>query len=1082
MDVAEAGTITILFTDLVGSTELSVSVGDSVMDEIRRRHFADLRQALDATGGVEVKTVGDALMASYRSTADAVASAVLMQQAVARSNRRPEAVGLAMRVGVSVGDATFEDGDWFGTPVVEASRLCAAADGGQILVADVVRVLSGNRGGNTFDSAGVLDLKGLSNPLPACEVAWDEVVEGPVPLPPAIGATPRTRLVQRQIEVDAIRAAWAGARAGERAVSLISGDPGVGKTRLAAEMARHSYGEGAVVLFGRCDEELTAPFRPFVDAVGPLVKADAAAVDAGGPSLTRVFPELEPVVGGAPVADSDTERLWMFEAVDRMLSVASRSAPVLVVLDDLHWADRPSLQLLRHLVRSTEPAALMILGTYRETDLSRSHPLAELLADLRRDRAASRLSLGGLDADATSEMIGAWGGAEADPALAAAVHAETDGNPFFVEEVLAHLAESELIEVCDGRLVSRAATTDVGIPEGVREVVGRRLSRLGSDANAILTCASAIGREWDLEVTRRVADIERTAALDAAEEAARAGLIVEVPPGSRFAFSHALVRSTLYDELSITRRVRLHGRIGHAFEAMYGDHLDAHLPELAQHFSNAAAAGEAERAVDYAIGAGRQATAKLAFEDGVAFYDLALQALDFLEPPNDVIQYQVLIERAPLLHSVGRHDDETDSARQAAEIAQAHGWGDELAVAVMRIGNVPGTHVDPMVLAWVTEAQDLLPADALARRAELLSFRASYASLHPFGNPDSDRREELAAAAVAIAREVGDPAVIANALLGRYHTIRNAGANDELLAIADEIEAQFRAAGRDYDALEGASRRLRPLLALGRRDEWDRALERFDDPTYTGTGWKQGNARLRSMIALAEGRLDDASEYLGNEQARLSEVGRNAQFDLALAIRWARGDTDGTLRQVAAGIRVAADDFPALRTQHIAYLAALGRDDEARSALAAITDVEAFLVARDDNRMFRDLAEAAVRLRDADLAARLLPRVAAFDGTILTSYDLNTCDGAAAITIAHCETVLGDFDAAEAHYQAGIALEKAIRARGLLPNSWIFYARMLKSRDGPGDAERAEALLADAHDAAQRMGMHHVAAQASAHR
>ena len=713
--MSDSGTITILFTDLVESTPLSARLGDAAMDQVRRAHFVGLRAALDATSGIEVKTVGDALMASYRSTADAVSGAVAMQQSVARANRRPGAEPLAMRVGISCGDATYEDADWYGTPVVEAARLCAVAEAGQILVADVVRVLAGNRGGHSFTPVGALELKGLPDPVPSCEVLWEDVARPTVVLPVGLSSAVRTPLVGREAEALVLRERWSRSRSGERTFVVVGGDPGVGKTRLVAELAREQFEAGATVLFGRCDEDTAAPFRPFVEALRPLAEADPAAVNAAGPDLGRLLPGVAEAAAVTP-ADPDTERLWMFDAVERLLVATARSAPVLFVLDDLHWADRPSLQLLRHLVRSSEPAPLLVLGTYRETDLTRAHPLTELLADLRRDKAATRLALTGLDLDGTAAMIETRSGAVPDVALAAAVHAETEGNPFFVEEVVAHLWESNSIGERNGRLVALGKIDEIGIPEGVREVVGRRLSRLGNETNSLLLVASVIGREWELEVARRAAGLERDLALDAVEEALHARLIEEVSgAGLCFAFTHALVRSTLADELSITQRVRLHGRVGRAIEELYSGRLDERLPELARHFADAAAAGEADRAVGYALRAAAQATTLLAFEDAGTLYDLALQALDLLDSPDDERRYQALIGRADSSDRMNRSDNKRREALDAARIARAHGWGDRLAVAAMLYGDDATSRFNPTVLELVGEALELLPPEARAK-------------------------------------------------------------------------------------------------------------------------------------------------------------------------------------------------------------------------------------------------------------------------------------------------------------------------------------------------------------------------------
>ena len=394
--MSASGLITILFTDLVGSTEMASSLGDSAADELRRDHFTSLREAVAATGGTEVKTIGDALMVSYPGAADALAGAATMQRAVERHNRKlGEGHRLAMRIGISAGDATFEDDDWFGTPVVESARLSAAADGGQILVADIVRMLAGSRTDLELRSLGELDLKGLPAPLGACEVLWQSATSGDadIPLPVCIDIDPAFPFAGRADHVERLVASWKETVEGARRAVLVSGEPGIGKTRLVTEVIRIAHERGAVVLWGRCDEELGSPYGPFAEALRNYVAAsppDRVRAELGplGGELVRIVPELAARVPGLAepmLADADTERFRLFDSVADLLGEISASHPVVLVLDDVHWADKPSLVLLRHLLRSSTPMRLFVLATYRDTDLDRTHPLSEVLADLRRE-------------------------------------------------------------------------------------------------------------------------------------------------------------------------------------------------------------------------------------------------------------------------------------------------------------------------------------------------------------------------------------------------------------------------------------------------------------------------------------------------------------------------------------------------------------------------------------------------------------------------------------------------------------------------------------------------------------------------
>ena len=275
--VSTSGLITILFTDLVGSTAHASSVGDPAADEMRRDHFASLREAVVASGGTEVKTIGDALMVSYSGAADALGGAATMQRAVERHNRRLSGQPIAMRVGISAGDASFEDGDWFGTPVVEAARLCAKADGGQILVSDLVRALAGSRTDLEVRSLGALDLKGLPEPVAACEVVWQ--ITDPItatPLPSFVDTNPAFPFSGRMDHLETLTTAWKETAEGARRAVLVSGEPGIGKTRLVTEAVRAAHDRGSIVLWGRCDEDLSVPYGPFAEALRHYVAVKAA--------------------------------------------------------------------------------------------------------------------------------------------------------------------------------------------------------------------------------------------------------------------------------------------------------------------------------------------------------------------------------------------------------------------------------------------------------------------------------------------------------------------------------------------------------------------------------------------------------------------------------------------------------------------------------------------------------------------------------------------------------------------------------------------------------------------------------------
>jgi class 3 adenylate cyclase len=637
MGDARVGTVTVMFTDLVGSTALRSRVGEDAAEVLRGVHDAILSDAIVSNSGRVVKHLGDGMMATFESAAAAVAAGVSLQQQIDVANRRGVGERMAVRVGISVGDVTFDGDDCFGLPVVEAQRLEASAAPGTIRCAELVMHLARGRGGHEFRSLGDLELKGLAEPLATCEVVWSPVAEQtPVELglPPVFAHAAGLPFSGRGDVFDGLVDAWKRCVAGGFEVVLLAGEPGIGKTRLAQELASRVHGGEGLVLAGRCDEDVVVPFQAFGAALDWFVKqtAPGEVLDRLGTypgDLVRLVPDLDHRVVGLPVPwrdEPDTERYRLFQAVESWLTVAGGQQPRLLVIDDLHWADKPTLLLVRHLI-SNPPAGLMVLCTYRDTDVDRVHPLSSMLADFRRMPAVTRVALDGLGGDGVRELLTRTAGHELDDtglAFAEMVQRETSGNPFFVGEVLRHLTETGALVERDGRWTSDLRPDDAAIPEGIREVVGRRLSRLGDDVEQILRAAAVIGYEFEVDLLADVVARDPDEVLDALDTARAAGLVVEVGV-DRHRFAHALVRETLHAELSSSRRARQHRKVAEALETRQAGDLDAAVTELATHWVEASAGGDPVRAIEYTVRAGDQATTRGAFENAVRWFTTTLE-------------------------------------------------------------------------------------------------------------------------------------------------------------------------------------------------------------------------------------------------------------------------------------------------------------------------------------------------------------------------------------------------------------------------------------------------------------------------
>ena len=648
-------TVSLLFTDLVGSTAMGDRLGDERADHLRREHFSLLREELAKHRGREVKTTGDGLMAAFASAVDAVDSAVAIQRRLADSNRE-EGLGLQVRVGLNAGDAVNENDDYFGTAVTVAARLCAAAKGGQIIASDLVRGLAGSRGEHKFVELGALELKGLARPVLAWEVAWDQPINSgsasdhtsadetpPLAQPPLAAAlVVDTPLVGRAPDLERIEALWREVTGGALRLVMLAGEPGIGKTRLAAKVAEHAHAGGATIMYGRCDEETLVPYQPFVEAIGEWARAAPQAdverrVRAAGIELARLVPDIAQRANEASRAradDPETERYRLFESVSALLSSLSRDRPLLLVLDDLHWSDRPSLSMLRHVLRQTHASPILVLGTYRETDLDRRHPLSEALADIRRAEGYKRVLLRGLSLEEVTAFLATLGQHEVSGRgllFSEALHRETEGNPFFLQEILRHLIETGKLFQRDGTWVFDAKTIDdLGIPQGVREVIGQRLSRLSDASNNVLSLAAVLGRSFEFAILAKMAEADELDALDAVEESLDHDLIVEAKDRTTptYSFDHALLRQTLYEELSLPRKQRLHLRAAEAIEKVHDQEIKPHVAALALHYRMAGAAADPARTLNYSLQAGEAAYGVFAHEEAIAHWSAALELME----------------------------------------------------------------------------------------------------------------------------------------------------------------------------------------------------------------------------------------------------------------------------------------------------------------------------------------------------------------------------------------------------------------------------------------------------------------------
>jgi class 3 adenylate cyclase len=886
-------TLTVMFTDLVGSTALRVRLGEEEAERLRDRHDELVRAGVLNQRGRIVKHTGDGVMAAFDGAADAIAAAVAIQQELeAHNRRRPDGAlqdALAVRIGISVGDVTLEGDDCFGLPVVEAQRLESAAQPGQILVSSLVSALARGRGGHQLRSVGALELKGLEGPLEAQEVLWVSLVPETVALPPALVQRGEFPFSGRAKEAELLVGAFSVVSTGGTRVVLVCGEPGIGKTRLAAEVANAVANLGGAILAGRCDEMVGAPYQPFREALSFQLSQHGGAAMLGSVrgELVRLLPELGSVVPGLPPplsADPDAERLLLFQAVASWLSEVAADRPVLLVLDDLHWADMGTLLLLRHLVANQPVPRLLVVGTYRDTDLDRAHPLSGMLGELRRRAEVSRISLDGLEAAEVTELVAGAAGHELHEegvALALALEAETGGNPFFISEVLRHLVESGAIVATDGRWQAAGSTQEPLLPEGIKEVVGKRISALPEATQQALTAASVIGVDFDLEVLATVTDTDEDDLIDALGSALGAHLVAETGVG-RYRFAHALVRSTLHEELSTTRRARLHRSVAEAIASRSGADLDAVVPDLAYHWAEAGPAVAAEQAITYASRAGELAMVRVAPEEAARWYG---QARDLLGDTDPVRDAELACRQAVALSVSGDpawHDSLMAAARASLALGDVGQMADSLCISRrMVLAEGSPEAADPEKIELLERAIELCPKSdhgLWARLSAALAGELVYTG-------DRERRQAIAEAVTAYARTLSDPVerlrVLMTLVAGRPSSNRTRAGADEFLATA--TQAADALVDRPEPDDEGHA--LRACVALCTqtgRPEWRHYYERLGEAVarYPHPLHEDAYVLDRMTLAFMEGRIADGEAATVELQRQWSSHGRAAEAQI----------------------------------------------------------------------------------------------------------------------------------------------------------------------------------------------------------
>jgi class 3 adenylate cyclase/DNA-binding SARP family transcriptional activator len=1309
--------LTVLFTDIVGSTNLLTRLGDDAADALRRSHFALLRRAIDEHRGREVKSLGDGLMVAFGSARDAIDCAAAMQQAVTAG---PGALGL--RVGIDAGEPIREDEDLFGTPVVVARRLCDDAGGGQVLISDVVRLLVGRRLAYELDPLGPVDLKGLDAPVVAHAVRWhvtaprirlcgglsieqdgqrlDDLLPSPQarmlfallalhhgqdmtrdalcdalwptvaprsrdsslralltgarrvfgresiegrervrlvlperasidveeareqleraeealersdfeaaaraagraveltaeellaglsapwidderaeveelshraleiearasleaerpsdaeraarrlierspyresaygllmealaaqgnvaeatlafdrlrtllreelgttpaagilalyerliaggqsgdfasdaapsrpPLPVAIARDAEHPFVARAAERARVTAAWDAVQAGEGRVVVLAGEPGIGKTSLAAVFARDAHAGGAAVLLGRCHAEALVPYEPFVEALRQLAPA---RLEERAQQLGRVMPELAPDSPAPAEREDPAARYLLFDAVARTLTDSAREAPVVLVLEDLHWADPPTLLLLKHVARVSERARLLVLGTYRSTDVPGTERVVDALTDLSREVALERVAIGGLADDDVAQLIGELDGRRPSGMLGSAMRRDTAGNPLFVTQLLRHLADTRVLVERDGELALAAGTGRLGVPDSAKELVARRLAGLPAETVSGLRTAAVIGRAFGPELVAAVEHKDPDAVLDALEQAVAAGLVEEVS-ADRHAFVHALVREAIYERTGAGSRARTHRRVAEELERRGADPA-----ELARHYL---AAGDRDRGLEHSVASAERALAQLAYEDATLHYTRALEALADTDPAR----------RCDLLLALGdtraRAGDEAamkDAFREAAELAATLGLAEHLARAALGYGGRflwDVSRGDDYLPAVLRRALDMLGDGDSDLRVRVLS-RLAGGPLRDASFPRAERHA-LSTEALAMARRLDDPSTLAYAINGYIVSHHAPDHTHQQLKLANELVDVSLAVDDKERAAEAYEQVVESLLELGdlvgARTTLASMAEIADGLRQPAQEWSV--MTHRAILVLQEGRLAEAERMIGEAHSR----GEYAQSWTASAcyglqmyvLRWHQR----RLAEMEALVREAVREHPTYLVWRcvLAHLEAQLDHPNAHETFDALAEDDFGILPFDEEWLVSMslLADAARVHGDAERSAILYRRLSPYADRVSYSYP-EVSIGSTARYLGILATTHSSWAEAEQQFEIALDVNARIGAKAWLAATEHDYGLMLLARGSSG--AEADARLRRAAAVYRELGMDHWADEAAA--
>ncbi len=868
------GTVTILFTDVVDSTALATAHGDASAHALLQRQRELIRAQIEEHAGREIKTMGDGFMVAFSSARAGVACAIGIQQALAQQAREHPGAPLLVRIGLNTGEAISEGDDLFGVAVNAAARVMHKAAGGQILIAEPVRAVLGAGTEFRFADRGRFRLKGFDERWRLFEVVWG----GDAPPPPATEGLP---FVRREAELAKVHQALERATGGHGALLLSSGDAGVGKTRLAEECAAHARQRGFLTFAGRCYEDAgSAPYAPFVEIFEALARALpaealSAALAAPATSVVEISPSL---AGLSPTGTRTAERTAfgkpeLFAGVRAFLARVAAAQPLLFLLDDVHWADASSLQLLRFLARGLDELPVVVIGTHRDDPIEMTPAVAQTLNELRVKHLAADVALKPFAIEAVSALLEAASGRTPPPGVVQMLHDETQGNAFFVGELYRHLAdEGELFDE-SGEWRPARRLDRRSLPQGLRLVIDRRLERLGPSTRDVLNGAAILGASFSADLLHEVGALQGDALLDSLDEAERAHIIVPEAENAdgRFRFAHPLIRSAIVSALASAQRQRLHVRAAAALEASGSDSA-AVISELAHHYHAAGRLADPSLAIAALRRAGSAALSAYANIEAAVHLDTALKLVDRVPelPKGDLADIEH--QRGQAQYRLGEWARSGASLDRALalyrEAGDVHGQAQVL-YSKSSLATYAAQTSD--ALTFLRQAGDLTPDDEALRGLILQLTSQNLVDLRQY-----EEAAHAAAEALGIAERLDD-AYIGNRarIASGYHALAT-------LDMASAVEQFSLVSGSPtapaHERMGAESRRSIALACSGSLEEAEQRGERareyfrsmrdsaepFADQGPERDPYEFGLSCVgEAFSAIARGRLQETERFLG---------------------------------------------------------------------------------------------------------------------------------------------------------------------------------------------------------------------------